>query len=242
MAMAWMSGVSQTAVAQEARQFAVRHKDPTFAPVVAQYRVVGFDVVAAADRLLALSDEALSLRGSVDAAQARYEVESAQHRDAVARVAGWLRKLQLAARYAAVSGHPAGPHLQRLLAHPDLQAESAIGASGALREVLDQLGRDDLSGYGLGPAFVAEGRALLQDLLDQGTDTVTPESQRLLHTTRLHQVLDEIVALFERIAAAREFAMEMTGADIPGFSLTFVRGAQGGTAAPAPAAPDDKGL
>lgn len=249
MAMSWMSDVSQITVLQEARQFAVRHKDPSFAEVVGRYRTIGFDVLAVADRMLALADEGMALRGKVDAAQGRYELESAGSRDAVREAARWLRKLSLGARYASVSDHPAGAALQGLFSAGNLPADSSVRAQASLAQALEQLSHDDLAAFGLGAPFVAEGRALAAELVAEAAHPLVPESQRMLGTERLHAVLDEIVALFERTDAAREFVMELTGKELPGFSLTLARGAQGGggsdggpTGSAPPAGEDDKGL
>jgi hypothetical protein len=242
MAMAWMGTIPQLTLIKEAQSLARRHMQDTFAEVRGLYGAYGFDVMAFSQELLARCDEALSARASSNAAEGRYEVEASQARKVVDDADLWLRRIGAAASYAASCEHPLGEEgLSRLFANAGLRATTSMGAITAVREALTNLDLvDDLRGYGLPDGFAAEGAALVVRLQKEEGEAELALGQRHNETSRLHTLLEQILAMLERIARARDYVMLMTGKELPGLELSYARSAQAGPGpkpAPAAAAP-----
>lgn len=236
MAMGWVEDVRQSAIIDEAEQLATRYLLPEFADVRAIYAAIGFDAQAFAEGLLADAKAGRDARSGSAVTQAGYEVESAQSRDVVTESRTWFEQLRLAGRYATATGHPLAPYVDRLAAARDLAPESWSRARDSLDACLKFLRTANLQGSGLPADFVARGEGLVARLDKERTDASAPWLGRADQSERLQQILDRIVASFEKVSAARDLAMAITGKKIPGLEFSLVRGAAGGSTSAAPAA------
>jgi hypothetical protein len=232
MAMKWIEEVRQTAIIDEAEQLANRMLSPEFAPFVAIYAVIGFDAIAFATALLADARAARAARSGSVVQQVSYEVESGHSRDAVTECGTWFDHLRLAGRFASTNKHPFGAYVERLAAARELSADSWSRARDSLDAVLTHLRTADLTGSGVSAEFVARGEALAVRLDRERTDTGDPWLARAAQTEKLQEILGAIVDAFERVAAARDLAMALTGKNIPGLELSLVRGAAASSSGP----------
>jgi hypothetical protein len=232
MALLWIEHVRQPALIDEAEQLANRYLNPAFADVLALYREIGFDIDGEVVKLSDHAKEARQLRAQSGSAQVSYEAESAHARDAVKAAARWLEELEVIGRFARVARHT-GTGMDRLLESGRLAAGSWSQATDSLGLALLQLPDSGLSRFGLKPDFTARGEAILASLSKERTDTDAPFRVRDAASERLQEVLGEIVYSFELISAARDAAMFVTGKEIPGLELTFVKGAAAPRTAPA---------
>jgi hypothetical protein len=241
MAVAWVEEVRQTALIDEASQLATRYLSPEFADVRAIYAVIGFDALAFATQLKADSSAARAERGGSAVSQVNYEVESAQSREAVKACGSWFEQLRRAARFALVEKRPFGERAERLLAGHELSDESWSKARDGMDVALTWLRTTDLAGTGLPADFVARGDALVTRLDAERSDADGPWLGRSRHSGRLQELLATLAASLERVVAARDLAMAVTGKDIPGLELGLVRAAAAPSKKPGPLGGPDGG-
>lgn len=251
MAMQWIGDVRQAAIIDEAEQVAHKHLADSMEEVREAYASVGFDVLEAATRLRDLAREARLARAVSEAAQDTYEVEASQSRAVVAEADKWMDQLRRAVRFARLKGHPLGEGIEHPFAK--LEADSWSKSMHSMVKALVHLqgSAASLQRYGLPADFVTRGKALAAALQDESKDAAQAGTSRQTRAIHLNALLDEIVAEFELFDAARDFAMAMTGKELPGFELSLVRGAAArrsstrtteGTPERAPADADATGL
>lgn len=249
MAMQWIDDVRQTAIIDEAEALAVRHLQAPFAPVLAKYAAVGFDMRAVATELKATAATARKARAEASTAQAVYEIQSEQSREKVAAAKKYLDQLRAVTRFARAEGHPLRGGLDRLFVD-DFAAESWSNSTDFLAVAFARLANateltaeltGDLQRFGMPADFIAQGQRLFEELQTERDEAGLAASTRHFATGRLHELLDGIVQTFERIDAARDLVIAITGEDLPGLELTLVRGAAAARSASNPA-PTEPGL
>lgn len=230
MAMQWIGDVRRTAVIDEAEQVALRYLQAPFAEVRALYRVIDFDVKGFATELLERASKARHLRARAIDAQARYDRETREARDVVAEVGRWVEQLHLVVRFAKASGHPHADRLDHLV--DQVAAGSWSRSVHSVEHALVALERaaPTLAPYGLQPGFVERGRELAGRLLSERADQVAAATEHVQYASRLQDELAHITRALERLAAARDLVMSITGEDLAGLEQNLERAVAEATA------------
>lgn len=224
MGMQWVGDARRTAVIDEAEQVALRYLQAPFAEVRALYRVIDFDVKEFATDLLERASKARHLRARAIDAQARYEVEAREAHDASAEVGRWMEQLHLVARYAKASGEPHGEHLEGLVHQLVAESGSSMESLELGLVALEHMSAT-LESHGLQPDFVERGRALSRRLLSERSDQLSVAAEHVQYASRLQEELVHITRALERLAAARDLVISITGEDLAGLEANLERAA-----------------
>lgn len=183
-----------------------------------------------ANGVLELVNVARDARARSSAAQTRYEIESAESRAVVDEAEKWFDILDAVTNYAEGEGHPLGDGLQRLF--DDLQADSWSQGMDSMLDAIALLEEEGqgLTAYGLPADYFERSSDLAVRLRKELGETLAAESKRMNAVRTLRKTIDQIIVAFERISAARDLVMVLTGEELPGLELSLVRAA----AAPRP--------
>lgn len=242
MALQFLRRAQQLKILDAADQAVAVVRSPAFARFRPALAGVGFDVDAFARDLSAaalLGREAYTARGS---SQDQQRAEATDVRRLVEDFATWVRTLQAATRALEILDHPRARGIAREL---DLAAFSGGGVEEVhargptLLRTLEGLG--DLTALGIPPAFVAQGRALVEALPAERAEVLDHELDGQLSTAGLHAHLDTLVDLLDRYERFRAFAEAMTDTPIPGLGLAAVRARASGRPADDGVGPADAG-
>lgn len=234
MAMQFLRRAQQLKILDAADETAAILRSPAFTRFRPALADVGFDVDAFATELADVAAQGRAAYTERASAQDTYEGETADVRGIVAEFEDWVRKLHTAARALELTDHPVANKITKALKLDSFEggsAENIHGNGPNLVLNVERLG--DLSPLGIPADFVQEGRELLARMPTERSDVSGSGFGRQVFTSDLHVHLDGIVALMERYERFREFAMAMSGSEIPGLGLAAVRanlaGRSGGT-------------
>jgi hypothetical protein len=217
---------NQLAILDQAESIAVQHLAPSFADIRAHYSAVNIDIAAQCEHLLEVCREARTLRAHREAAQNRLQAEAADVHARIADVDRWCKVLAAALAYARASEHPLAARVTALYAGGRLPTDTYRGTMDHLLTLLAAAQQGgDLSGLPLPSGFVAQGVALWEELKKEQAEATLAESDRKAYTLVLHDRLDEVGRVVQRLHAAREAAAAVSGVDLPGFDLALLRGA-----------------
>lgn len=239
MSMQFLRRAQQLKILDAADETAAILLSPAFTRFRPALTQVAFDVDAFAADLAAAAAHGRAAYTERESAQDTYEGETADVRELVIAFEAWVRKLHAAARAIEVLDHPLAHKIGKALKLDSFDggsAENIHGNGPNLVRNLERLG--DLSALGLPPSIVLEGRAILARMPAERGETADKGFARTVFTSDLHVHLDAIVQLMERYERFREFAIAMSGTEIPGLGLAAVRANLAPRAA-APAPVDD---
>ena len=224
MAMQFLRRAQQLKILDAADETAAILRSPAFRRFRPALAAVRFDVDAFADELAEAARQGRAAYTERASAQDTYEGETSDVRDVTEAFEAWVRKLHAAARAIEVTDHAVANKIDKALKLHSFEGGSTENIHGNGPNLLRNLQRlGDLTELGIPASFLQEGRDLLVPMPDERADVASTGFGRKVYTIDLHAFLDQIVVLMERYERFREFAIAMSGTEIPGLGLAAVR-------------------
>ncbi len=195
-----------------------------FARYRAAFELVRFDVDAWAATLKDVVTKTRKVYTTREVADDAFVDQSREARELSEAFDAWVKKLHAAARAIAVSDHPSAKNVAALFRLGTFEGGSAENNHGDGWVLLENVARlADPADAGLPPGFIEEAKQLLNAMDPERSDAWSARSDRMAYTVDLHKGVQRIVDLLERFARYREFAMAMSGEEMPELGLAVIR-------------------